>query len=61
MYDISIKDEQNNVLLGDVKVNDVSSSIVRSTNTPIKLNGVDNIVVIEDESGIYISTRGQSQ
>lgn len=61
IYEISDKDESDNVILWDVTLDTVTNSLVRSTHTPIKINGIDDIIVVEDQSGIYITKKWHSQ
>ena len=61
MYEIWQKDDSDNVILGDVITKNVSGSLVRSTIRPIKINDIDDIIVVEDESGIYITSKSKSQ
>ena len=61
MYAIGTKDASENVVSWDVTLQNVHGSLVRSTTTPIKINDIDNILVVEDEAGIYITKKSKSQ
>lgn len=61
MYGVLEKDEHENAIIGDVKIDNVSGSMIRATSTKIKVNDINNIIVIEDDDGIYITKKWKSQ
>jgi mannose-1-phosphate guanylyltransferase len=61
IYEISTHDDQDNVILGDTKVHNVHHSYIRSTRTPVRINDIDDIIVVECDDGIYITRAGSSQ
>jgi mannose-1-phosphate guanylyltransferase len=61
VYRIAEKDEQGNVVLGNVILKDVNNSIVQSTEKVVGVLGVDDLIVINTDDAILICKRGKSQ
>ncbi len=55
LWDIGDKDDQGNVLLGDVLARDVTDSYVRSDEALIAIQGVDNLVVVATDDALLIA------
>lgn len=55
------KDPEGNVLTGDVFALDATNSLVRSTNLPVALIGLDGVVVIETDHGVLVADRSKVQ
>ncbi|PKL36960.1 mannose-1-phosphate guanylyltransferase [Candidatus Peregrinibacteria bacterium HGW-Peregrinibacteria-1] len=55
------KQDHDNVTRGDIALLDVNSSIIYNDQpTPVKIIGLDNIVVINTPEGLFISDKKQS-
>jgi mannose-1-phosphate guanylyltransferase/mannose-6-phosphate isomerase len=61
IYEISPHDDHDNVVLWDIKLHNVSRSYIRSIRTPIRINDIDDLIVVECDDGIYITRAGSSQ
>ena len=56
LYDISKKDENQNVIKGDVICLDSKKSYIRSENSrPLAVIGLENLVVVDSPDGLLIS------
>ena len=61
LYDISKKDENMNVIKGDVIALDTTSSYIRGGKRTIATIGLDNIVVVDSEDAVLIAAKGKIQ
>lgn len=61
IYDISNKDENLNVTIGDVITLDTTSSYIRGSNRTIAAIGLDNIVVVDSDDSLLIAAKGKVQ
>lgn len=61
LYDYLDKDENNNVLLGDVMSEDVSNSLIRSEHRLVTAIGVDNLVIVETSDAILVMNKNYAQ
>jgi mannose-1-phosphate guanylyltransferase len=61
VYRIAEKDEQGNVVLGNVIIKDVNNSIIQSTEKVVGVLGVDDLIVINTDDALLICKRGKSQ
>jgi mannose-1-phosphate guanylyltransferase/mannose-6-phosphate isomerase len=61
VYEIANKDEQGNVLSGDVVALDTSNSLVVSRKRLVTTIGVKDLSVIETDDAILVAQRGRSQ
>ena len=55
LYDISEKDENKNVVKGDVIALDTKSSYIRSSGRTVATIGLENVVVIDSEEGVLVA------
>lgn len=55
------KDDHNNVLKGEVIALKTTNSLIKSTQKLIAVTDIDNLIVIESDNAIFISTRGNSE
>ena len=55
LYDISEKDENKNVVKGDVIALDTKSSHIRSSGRTVATIGHENVVVIDSEEGVLVA------
>ena len=61
LYDISKKDENKNVLQGDVIALDTTGSYIRGGERTIATIGLDNIVVVDSGDSILIANKDKIQ
>ena len=61
LYDISPKDENNNVLTGDVIALDTKGSSIRGGERTIAAIGLENIVIVESEDSVLIASKDKIQ
>ena len=62
LYDISKKDENQNVTKGDVICLDSKKSYIRSENSrPLAVIGLENLVVVDSPDGLLISALDKIQ
>lgn len=61
LWEISRKDNAGNVLQGDVIVEDVQNSIVYSESRLATVLGLENVVVVETEDAILVTTKERAQ
>ena len=61
LYDISPKDENQNVLQGDVIALDTTGSYVRAGSRTIATIGLDNIVVVDSDDSLLIAAKDKIQ
>lgn len=55
------KDVDNNVINANIKSKDIHNNLVISNKKNIILDGVDNLLIIENETWLYIGQKGRSQ
>ena len=51
------QDSEHNVVVGDVKVESTSNSIIMGIDMPMKVSGLQNMVVFDIGSGILVSRK----
>jgi mannose-1-phosphate guanylyltransferase len=61
VYQISQKDDNENVLIGDTYTQDVQSSYIFSPKKFTAVIGMDNVIVINTQNALLICKREQSQ
>jgi mannose-1-phosphate guanylyltransferase/mannose-1-phosphate guanylyltransferase/mannose-6-phosphate isomerase len=61
LWSIASKDETNNVILGDVILNDTKGSYLRSEGPMIAASGIENLVIVATEDAVLVTTRDRSQ
>lgn len=61
LYDISNKDENLNVINGDVIALSTTSSYIRGSKRTIATIGLDNIVVVDSDDALLIAAKGKIQ
>ena len=61
LYDISKKDENLNVIKGDVISFDTTSSYIRGGKRTIASIGLDNVVIVDSEDSLLIAAKGKIQ
>ena len=61
LYDISKKDENMNVIKGDVISLDTTSSYIRGGNRTIATIGLDDVVIIDSDDALLVAAKGKIQ
>lgn len=61
LYDINNKDENLNVLKGNIVTLDTSSSYIRGGKRIIATIGLDNIVIVDSDDALLIAAKGKIQ
>lgn len=61
LWDINSKDTENNVLIGDVVLHDVSDSYIHASSKLVSAIGVDNLVIVETPDAIMVSSKDRVQ
>jgi len=61
LWEVEHKDENNNVLHGDVIINDSSNCLVRAENKLVSLVGINDVVVIETKDAVLVATKDKVQ
>ncbi len=61
LWEVSPRDAQNNYLHGDVLVEDVNNSYLRSQNRLVAAVGVDNLVVVETPDAVMVADKSRVQ
>ena len=61
LYDISQKDENLNVIKGDVISFDTTSSYIRGGKRTIATIGLDNVVIVDSDDSLLIAAKGKIQ
>ena len=61
LYDISKKDENLNVIKGDVIPFDTTSSYIRGGKRTIATNGLDNVVIVDSDDSLLIAAKEKIQ
>ena len=61
LWDVADKDEQGNVLKGDVLVDNSQNNYIHSDSRLVAATGVENLVVIETSDAVLVANRGSVQ
>lgn len=61
LWDNHDKDQNNNVLIGDVIVDKVTNSYIHAEHRLVSVLGVDNIVVVETPDAIMVANKDQAE
>lgn len=61
LYDISKKDENQNVVKGDVITLDTTSSYIRGGKRTIATIGLDDVVIVDSEDALLVAAKGKIQ
>ena len=61
LYDISKKDENLNVIKGDVISFDTTSSYIRGGKRTIATIGLDNVVIVDSDDSLLVAAKGKIQ
>ncbi|MEZ0318302.1 MAG: mannose-1-phosphate guanylyltransferase/mannose-6-phosphate isomerase [Methylophilaceae bacterium] len=61
LWDVQSKDENGNSIRGDVYINDVSNSLIRSESRLVAVVGVDDLLVVETSDAVLIAHKDRAQ
>ncbi len=61
LWGVGGKDDQNNVIEGDVVIHDVTNSYLRASSRMLAAVGIDNHIVVETADAVLISPRHRAQ
>ncbi len=61
LYDISKKDENQNVVKGDVITLDTTSSYIRGGKRTIATIGLDDVVIVDSDDALLVAAKGKIQ
>lgn len=61
LWEVQDKDEQGNVVRGDVMLEDVKNSYVRSGSKLVSAVGLDNVVVVETKDAVLVADKSRVQ
>jgi mannose-1-phosphate guanylyltransferase/mannose-6-phosphate isomerase len=61
LYDISNKDNQGNVIKGDVITQDTTNTYINSNNHMVVTIGVNNLIIVGTSDAIFIATQDKAQ
>lgn len=61
LWDIQTKDQENNILIGDVITHNSHNNYAHSENRLITLVGVENLVVVETKDAILVANKDHTQ
>ena len=61
LYDISKKDENQNVIKGDVITLDTTSSYIRGGKRTIATIGLDDVVIVDSDDALLVAAKGNIQ
>lgn len=61
LWDVGARDEQGNVLRGDVMLHDCQNCLVRADGTLVAVVGLDHMVVVATPDAVLVTSRERSQ
>jgi mannose-1-phosphate guanylyltransferase len=61
LYDISNKDQNNNIILGNSRIDDANGNLIQSDGLRISAAGVHDLIIVASGNEVMIIPRGQSQ
>lgn len=61
LYDVSKKDEQRNVIFGEVILDDVQDSYLRSEDRSVAAIGVNNVVIVATKDAVLVTNKDAAQ
>jgi len=61
VYDVAIRDDNQNVLRGDVYTADARGCLVHATGKTIAVVGLDDVVIVETSDALLVCRRDRSQ
>ena len=61
IYEISPKDENNNVIYGNAEIKNCKNSMIYSTSTLVSAIGLENTIIVETPDAILVSNKDEVQ
>ncbi|MBR1907483.1 mannose-1-phosphate guanylyltransferase/mannose-6-phosphate isomerase [bacterium] len=61
IYDISPKDDNNNVVYGQAELKDCKNSMIYSTSKLVCASGIENTIIIETPDAVLVSSKDETQ
>ncbi|MGD9109227.1 MAG: mannose-1-phosphate guanylyltransferase/mannose-6-phosphate isomerase [Gammaproteobacteria bacterium] len=61
LFEVSAKDDDNNVKVGDVVIDEVNNSYLRSEGRTLAAIGVQDMIVVETKDAVLVARKDQSQ
>ncbi|WP_350914300.1 mannose-1-phosphate guanylyltransferase/mannose-6-phosphate isomerase [Providencia huaxiensis] len=61
LWDVSLKDQQSNVIIGDVLTENTTNSYIYSQNKLVSTVGVDNLVIVETKDAVLVADKDSVQ
>lgn len=61
LWDVSPKDQQSNVIIGDVLTENTTNSYIYSQNKLVSTVGVDNLVIVETKDAVLVANKNNVQ
>ncbi len=61
LWDVGVKDEHDNVIMGDAILHDVTGAYVRGSDRLIAIVGVDDVVIVDTPDALLVTTRDRAQ
>lgn len=61
VYEMSNKDERQNVKIGNISLNETKNSLIIGSKRLIKTIGIEDLLIIDSEDSLLICRKGQSQ
>ena len=61
IYNISKKDENQNVIKGDIIALDTTSSYIRGGKRTIATIGLDDVVIVDSDDSLLVAAKGKIQ
>ncbi len=61
LYDVGDKDQDNNVVVGDVLLHEAKNSYIHSDNLLVAAVGIDDLVVVATDDAVLVSTKESAQ
>ncbi|WP_419210285.1 mannose-1-phosphate guanylyltransferase/mannose-6-phosphate isomerase [Providencia manganoxydans] len=61
LWDVSTKDEESNVLIGDVLTDSTTNSYIYSQSKLVATVGIDNLVIVETKDAVLVANKDKVQ
>ncbi len=61
LWEVDAKDEANNVVYGETRLQDVSNSYIRAENKLLVALGIDDAIIIETEDTVLVASKDKAQ
>lgn len=61
LWEVNVKDHNNNVVIGDVVNQDVTNSYIYSSSKLVTAVGVDNLIIVDTPDAVLVASRDRDQ